>query len=282
MAAPTPSAVAPSELSPLLEFALELAVRAEAEILPRFKRVTFSLKADGSEVTDADREGERAMREAIVERFPQDAVLGEEMGRSGPESARRLWVLDPVDGTVWFTLGVPTFGTLIALLDGREPVLGVIHFPALGETVYAARGSGCWLRRGNAAPERVRVAGRVPLRDAFVSAGGVHGSDILPGSGRAVNLTALIRGARKLRFVGDCLQHALVCQGRLNAALDTAMSPWDVAALVPCVEEAGGVASTVAGQREDVVFGGSLLTSCDASLHREILEVLGTTAFRQA
>jgi histidinol-phosphatase len=142
--------------------------------------------------------------------------------------------------------------------------------------LYAERGSGCWLRRGGGAPERVRVARPVALRDAFVSAGGVHGSDILPEAGRAVNLTALVRGARKQRFVGDCLQHALVCQGRLDAALDTVMSPWDVAALVPCVEEAGGVATTLEGRREDVVFGGSLLTSCDASLQREILAVLGS------
>src|SRR5262245_40571869 len=252
-------------------FALQLAARAEAEILPRFGRVSFSLKADGSEVTDADREAERSMREAISSRFPGDAVLGEEWGRSGPPAARRLWVLDPVDGTAWFTLGVPTFGTLVGLLEDREPLLGVIHFPALGETVYAERGRGCYLRRGREAPERLRVAARVALRDAFVSSGGVHGSDILPQAGRAANLTALLRGARKQRFVGDCLQHALVCRGRLDAALDTVMSPWDVAALVPCVEEAGGVATTLEGERADIVFGGSLLTSCDAALHAEIL-----------
>jgi histidinol-phosphatase len=275
MPAPTRTPEPPGEPSPRLAFALELAALAEAEILPRFKRVSFTLKADGSEVTDADREGERVMRAAIARRFPEDAILGEEMGRSGPDSAHRLWVLDPVDGTVWFTLGLPKFGTLIGLLEDREPVLGVIHLPALGETVYAERGSGCWLRHGDAAAERMHVASGVALRDAFVSAGGVHASDIQPEAGRAANLTALVRRARKLRFVGDCLQHALVCQGRLNAALDTIMSPWDVAALVPCVEEAGGVATTLEGRREDLVFGGSLLTSCDAALHREIIDVLG-------
>jgi histidinol-phosphatase len=271
---PTSSHGSPAARSALLAFALELSRRAEAEILPRFRRVSFSLKADGSEVTEADREAERAMREAIARRFPEDAVLGEELGRSGSEAARRCWVLDPVDGTVWFTLGVPTFGTLVGVLEDGEPVVGVVHFPALGETVYAARGEGCWLRRGAEAPERVRVAPALPLREAFVSACGAHGSDILPEAGRAVNLTALVRGARKLRFVGDCLQHALVCQGRLHAALDTIMSPWDIAALVPCVEEAGGRASDLAGKREGVVFGGSLVTSCDPALHAEVLAAL--------
>jgi len=270
-----PSDAATREHARLLEFALELSRLAEAEILPRFKRVPFSLKADGSEVTDADREAERAMRDAIGGHFGDHAVWGEELGRSGSQTARRCWVLDPVDGTVWFTLGVPTFGTLIGLLEDGEPILGVVHFPALGETLYAARGQGCWLRRGEADPERVRVAEGALLHDAFVSACGVHGSDIQPEGGTAVNLTALVRGARKLRFVGDCLQHVLVCQGRLHAALDTIMKPWDIAALIPCVEEAGGVATSLSGKREGVVFGGSLVTSCHPTLHGEVLRALG-------
>jgi histidinol-phosphatase len=258
----------------LLSFALELARVAEAEILPRFRQVSFTLKADGSEVTEADREGERAMRAAIAGRFPEHAVLGEEFGASGPSDARRRWVLDPVDGTVWFTLGVPTFGTLIGLLEDGEPAVGVIHLPALGETVYAARGQGCWLRRGGSEPQRLRVRQAAPLGAAFVSACGAHGSDILPEGGSAFNLTAVIRAARKLRFVGDCLQYALVCQGKLDAAIDTVMHPWDVAALVPCIEEAGGMITDLAGRREGVVFGGSLLATSNRALHGEILALL--------
>jgi histidinol-phosphatase len=269
-----PSNAEDEERARLLTFALELARVAEAEILPRFRHVSFSLKPDGSEVTEADREAERAMRAAITERFPEHAVLGEEMGTSGPPAARRRWVLDPVDGTVWFTLGVPTFGTLIGLLEDGDPVVGVIHFPALGETVYAARGLGCWLRRGPAEPQRLRVRDAAPLRGAFVSACGAHGSDILPEGGSAYNLTALIRAARKLRFVGDCLQYTLVCQGKLDAALDTVMHPWDVAALVPCIEEAGGVITDLAGRREGVVFAGSLLASSNQALHGEMLALL--------
>jgi histidinol-phosphatase len=257
-----------------LEFALELVRLAEREILPRFRKAAVERKPDGTVVTEADRKAEQAMRERIAARFPADAVLGEEHGRSGPEDARRLWVLDPIDGTVWFTLGVPTFGTLVGLLEDREPVAGVIHFPALGETVFAARGRGCHSRLGDGAPERIQVAARTALREASVSAGGPQGSDILPVPGRASNLTALVRASGYFRFVGDCLQHALVCRGRLHAALDTLMKPWDIAALVPCVREAGGVATGLDGRDQGVVFAGSLLTSCDPALHEEVLAAL--------
>ena len=262
------------EASRLLDFALDLAAVAEAEIVPRFRRVGVERKADGTVVTEADREAERAMREHIERRFPEDAILGEELGRSGPEAARRLWVLDPVDGTIWFTLGVPLFGTLIGLLEAGRPVAGVAHFPGLGETLYAADGMGCFFRAKGAAPERVRVADGVALSEARVSAGGPHGSDIQPAEGRAVNLTALVRKAGAFRFVGDCLQHALVCQGRLHAAVDTLMKPWDIAALVPCVREAGGVATSLEGDADGVVYAGSLVTSANPDLHREVLATL--------
>lgn len=257
-----------------LHFALELASLAEREILLRFRKAAVERKADGTLVTEADRAAERVMRERIAARHPDDTILGEEQGASGPENARRQWILDPVDGTISFTLGVPTFGTLVGLLEDREPALGVIHFPALGETLYAARGAGCYWRLAGDEPQRVRVAPPAHLREARVSAGGPQGSDILPEAGKASNLTALIRGAGSFRFVGDCLQHALVCQGRLHAALDTVMKPWDIAALVPCVREAGGVATDLDGRGEGVVFADSLLTSCDPDLHEEVLKTL--------
>ena len=261
-------------LSGSLEFALELALLAEAEILPRFRKVAAETKADGTVVTAADREAERAMRAKIHERFPEDAVLGEEWGESGPKDARRRWILDPVDGTIWFTLGVPVFGTLIGLLEDGRPSAGVCAFPGLGQVLYAENGRGCFLRMKDAAPERVRVAPPTPLQQARVSACGPHGSDIQPLHGRAVNMTALVRGSGAFRFVGDCLQHALVCEGRLHSAVDTIMKPWDIAALVPCVREAGGVATSLEGDADGVVFSGSLVSSSDPELHRHVLATL--------
>jgi len=258
-----------------LDFALTLAQAAEEEIMPHYQDCVASRKADGSDVTIADLSAEQVIRQMIEQRFPEHAVLGEEFGAFGNLQQRYQWILDPLDGTTWFTLGVPIFGILIALLEDNEPVLGVIHLPAMGETVYAARGFGCWFKTAHSAPTRVHVSSGVPLKDAIVSAAGVHGSDIYLGDGNTpYNLTALIRQARKFRFCGDCLQHALVCRGRIHAAVDTIMKPWDSAAIITCIEEAGGIATTIAGERNDVIHGGNLVTACSESLHREIVKLL--------
>lgn len=264
-----------SPADPKLAFALELARAAEEAILPLFRRTEARLKADGTEVTEADRAAEAAMRSLIEQRFPGDAILGEEYGESGAWEAGRCWVLDPIDGTASFTLGLPLFGTLVALVEEGEPVVGVIHLPAMAETLYAARGAGCWFRHGGAEPLRVHVAEPVPLAQAVVSATAAHSSDIQALAGQTpYRLSELIRRARKFRFVADCVQHALVCRGKLHAAVDTIMSPWDIAALVPCVEEAGGKLTTLGGERRNLLRGGNLLSSCGSPLHEEVLAVL--------
>ena len=268
-----PGGPMPSRHEDLLAFALELAHAAEQVILPHYQRCVVSLKADGSEVTEADRAAEAVMRRMIGARFPAHAILGEEEGGAMTPACPERWIIDPIDGTTSFAVGAPLFGTLVAYVEDEEPLVGVIHFPALGETVYAARGLGCRFQSRGAAPVPVRVAPGVPLGEALVSSTGLHGSDILPGQ-VAYRLTPVIQRARKFRFYSDCLQHALLCRGNIHVAIDTIMQPWDIAALVPCVEEAGGVVSTLDGRREGVVFGGSLLTSCDRRLHDEVLALL--------
>jgi histidinol-phosphatase len=183
-------------------------------------------------------------------------------------------VLDPVDGTAGFTIGVPLFGTLVALLEDGEPVVGVIHFPALGETVYAAQDEGCWFRT---AEEEVSVTvdPNESLDTATVSTTALHSSDVLTVDDQTpYRLTTLIRQAGKFRFVTDCLQHALVARGRIHAAVDTLMRPWDVAALVPCVREAGGAAAPLDPNADDVVFGGSLVTAGSEALLHEVRTLL--------
>ena len=257
-----------------LDFALTLTQAAEAEILPRYRHCLSGQKPDGSDLTDADLSAEKVMLQMIAQRFPDHAIIGEEFGASST-TQRYQWVLDPLDGTTWFVLGVPIFGVLVALIEDNEPIVGVIHLPAMGETVYAARGLGCWFKTRDSTPTRVHVASSVPLKDAIVSAAGAHGSNIYLGDGKiAYNLTALIRRARKFRFCGDCLQHALVCRGRIHAAVDTIMQPWDSAAIIICIEEAGGIATTIAGERNGLIHGGNLVTACSESLRQEIADVL--------
>src|SRR5262249_41181954 len=145
--------------SELLEFALLLAQAAESEIMPRFRACEISWKPDGSEVTDADRRAEEVMRRLIAQHSGSTAVVGEEYGGSDRPTLEPLWLLDPIDGTASFAVGLPIFGTLIAYMENGEPEVGVIHMPALGETVYATKGSGCWRRIAGGEPTRVHVSG---------------------------------------------------------------------------------------------------------------------------
>ncbi|MFN0124743.1 MAG: inositol monophosphatase family protein [Blastocatellia bacterium] len=264
-----------NELHDLLQFALRMARAAEAEILPRYRNCAISLKADGSEVTEADKRAEQVIREMLARELPEHDILGEEYGVETNAGGQWRWLIDPIDGTASFTMGVPLFGTLIALLQNNDPVLGVIHAPALRETYYATRGGGSWMVSDNGDPVRLHVREAAPLNAATITATGAHNSDINPAVDKSnFTLTPVIRAARKFRFGGDCLQYGLVARGSIHAGIDTAMNPWDIAALVPCVEEAGGVITTLHGARDNIVFGGSILASCDAALHQEILALI--------
>ena len=260
----------------ILEFALSLAGTAEDAILPAFRHCTVTFKPDGTEVTDADKRAEEVMREAIGKRYPKHLVLGEEFGGTEKPTNESLWVLDPIDGTTSFAAGLPIFGTLIAYLENGEPQVGVIHFPAMGETVYASKGSGCWIHiRGETSPQQVRASRTSDISDAFISAGGTKPSDIdPPATGNCCKLSSLILKPRKFRFISDCVQHALVAQGRIDAAIDPEMNPWDIAALIPCVEEAGGIVSDLSGIRENLTWQSSLISSATPGLHAQILRVL--------
>ena len=266
--------IEPKSPSPLLQFALQLAGVAASEIMPRFQRVDVQTKSDGTPVTEADTEAERVMRELIGVIFPDHGIMGEEH----PEvlgDGEYTWVLDPIDGTASFALGIPTFGTLVALLKNGHPILGVINLPGLKETVYAELGYGCWFLNRFGELSRQTVSTTKTLNSAMVSTTGVYCTDIDPKRAKSpFNMTALIRGASKFRFVGDCLQHALVARGLVDAAFDPEMNPWDNAAIIPCILEAGGSVSDGLGHTDNLLFAKSLLTSSTEQLHQEALDVL--------
>lgn len=259
----------------LLNFTLQLVKTAGEQIIPYYNNCLSGTKVDGTEVTEADKHAEHLISESILRQFPDHGILGEEFGVTNESNKQYQWIIDPIDGTAWFTLGVPIFGTLIALLKDGEPVLDVVHFPVTKETVYAGKELGCWFKNDRNEPLRIRVKPITELKEAVISASGVHSSNIYStGNQTAYNLTELINKVKKFRFCGDCLQHALLCRGRIHAAVDTLMQPWDCAAIIPCIEEAGGIVTTLNGEREGIVFGGSLLASSDPSLHNEILRIL--------
>lgn len=197
------------------------------------------LKSDGSPVTRADREAETFLRGAIAARFPDDGIVGEEFGRTRPEAPRR-WILDPIDGTKSFARGVPLYGVMIALEEAGGAVIGVIHFPALRETVWAGVGEGCWWDG-----RRARVSPVDRLDRAVLLTSDVNGLDRI---GRGDDFRRLAAGCAWTRTWGDCYGHALVATGRAEGILDPKLALWDAAPLFPIITEAGGVYTTFEGE----------------------------------
>ena len=259
--------IAPAELAALREFAVGAARAAGRITLDHFgTSLTVERKADGSPVTVADRAAEEYLRERLTAACPQDGIIGEEFGAAEGGSGRR-WTVDPIDGTIAFARGVPLYGVLLGLLDGDDAVLGVIHLPALGETVAAARGVGCqWWRGADGAAGAVtaRVSTNSALDDALVCC-----TDFtrLP-RGAGPGFGALAAAAGRLRTWGDCWGHALVATGRADAMIDPKMAIWDSVPLLPIVEEAGGRFTTLARVADPA--GGSAV-STNGRLHDALL-----------
>lgn len=255
----------PTALSHLLEFAVDIAFRAGRITLAHFQNsVDVEWKADASPVTAADRVAETLMRERIEAAFPADGIIGEEFGALRPEAERR-WILDPIDGTRSFVRGVPLYGTLVALESGRHPVLGVIHLPALGETVWAADGLGCWWNG-----RRARVSPTATIGEALIVSSDAENSGRY---GFGDGWDRVREAAGLCRTWGDCYGYALVATGRAEAMIDPVLSVWDAAPILPVVREAGGVVSALTG--EPTHDAGSLIAT-NAALAEEIRLCFGS------
>lgn len=254
-----------------MELALRLADVAAAEILPRFDRCAVERKADGSEVTDGDRAAEEAMRNLLAREAPGDAVYGEEFGGELNLEHPGQWVLDPIDGTAAFALGLPQFGTMIGLLEHGRPVLGVLSFPAAGSRLFAEHGAGCHFQVDTEAPESVQVHRVETLRQAQSSCTDLLGSDL---RGEGYPLRQILGRSGRVRFVNDCWQHAWVCRGRLQLAIDGKVQPWDVVPILACIHEAGGAAMGVDGMPVDLAAPRGLVSTCGGALHQELGAIL--------
>lgn len=253
-----------AELQALLDFSVTLAREAGEITLKYFRRSPeTSTKADGSFVTIADREAEVHLRRRIGERFPDDAILGEEAGEQEGISGRR-WIVDPIDGTFSFVHGAPLYGVLIALEVDGQPAVGVINIPGLDEIVWAARGLGCFWN-GNPA----RVSATAKLEDALLLATD-FGTCEQYGFGRAA--AELQRRVKARRTWGDCYGHVLVATGRADVMLDPVMNIWDCAALAPVVVEAGGTFTDWRGV--STIAGGNAI-STNGVLFDQVMKTLG-------
>lgn len=228
-----------------LAFALELADAADAVTLPYFEDRSFHLdwKANRTEVTEADRNTETTISSMVLAARPDHGLFGEEHGLVGNASSAWRWVIDPIDGTSNFVRGIPVWATLIALVHDGEPVLGVVAAPALQRRWWAARGLGAFSVGGR--PCRVSTVSS--LDEAQVSLTFSPGWDEV---GRGDALVALQRAAYRARGFGDFWQHMLVAEGAIDLAVDAVgLAPYDLAAPMVIVEEAGGTFTDRHGER---------------------------------
>lgn len=207
-------------------------------------------KADGSPVTIADREAERAARAWIEARFPDDGILGEEFGETR-EGAGRRWLIDPIDGTKTFVRGVPLWGSLVAVVEGERVIAGAASFPAVGEEIAAAAGAGCFWNGA-----ACRVSSVTEIEDATVL---ITDERFPHEPARHDAWTRLAERAALSRTWGDCYGYLLVASGRAEVMVDPKMSPWDAAAVMAIVEEAGGVFTDWRGVA--TAFGGDSIAT---------------------
>ncbi len=251
-------------LADLLAVAVDAARAAGRHTLTYFGNAPdLTYKADDSPVTRADVESEAILRAEIHRRFPDHAVLGEEGGETAGTDARVRWVIDPLDGTKSFVLGVPLYGVLVGVeIDGR-PAVGACYLPATDEMVAAADGLGC---THNGRPARVSTVNR--LEDAtIVTTNGARCAARWDGFAPTITRARLHAGW------GDAYGHVMVATGRADVMLDPRTSPWDVAALVPILREAGGQITAWSGG--DPVRAGDAVAT-NGILHPTILTALTT------
>jgi histidinol phosphatase-like enzyme (inositol monophosphatase family) len=255
--------------SATLAFANRLADAAGAVIRPHFRtlvEVTDKGGAAFDPVTEADREAEAVMRELIRRERPHDAILGEEHGLQ-PGTSGLTWVLDPIDGTRAFITGQPLWGTLIALEAGGERLLGIIDQPVLRERFVGYEGRSELHSASGVAALRTRDC--ESLAQAVVST--THPWSYFSQDERG-RFERIARAARMSRFGGDCYAYGLLAAGHIDIIVEAQLKHWDVAALIPVIENAGGIVTDWNGN--DVRDGGQMIAAGDARVHAEVLEKL--------
>ena len=268
-----------------LALAHALADLADAISLDRYQAqdLVVTTKPDNTPVTDADRAVETAIREALATHRPTDGLVGEEFG-SDKGTSGRYWVIDPIDGTKNFMRGVPTWATLIALVNvdaagAEEVVVGIASAPALARRWSAAKGLGAFVRFNSGSVDdlsenfdassnekKISVSKIAQLSDASISY-----SDFVGWGDRLEPFQKMLAQAWRTRGIGDFWSHMLVAEGAVDVAIEPSLAVWDMAALDIIVREAGGAFTDTAGQNGP--FGGSGV-STNGVLHNAVINGL--------
>ncbi|HEN8703786.1 MULTISPECIES: histidinol-phosphatase [unclassified Pseudomonas] len=246
-------------------FAEQLADAAAAAIAPYF-RASLDVEDKGGRlydpVTVADKAAEDAMRELIQARYPEHGILGEEAGIA-VGSSPLTWVLDPIDGTRAFITGLPLWGTLIALNDGTQPVVGVMNQPFTGER-FVGTPAGAW-RSGT--PLKTRACTDLSAATLMCTT-----PDMFDTAERKAAFEAVAGKARLMRYGGDCYAYCMLASGFVDVIVEASLQPYDVQALMPIIEGAGGVITAWDGSSAQ--DGGCVVACGDPALHAQVLEML--------
>jgi myo-inositol-1(or 4)-monophosphatase len=243
-------------------------------ILPFFRSpVSAEDKSRGGvfdPVTEADRGAERAIRQAIKAAFPDHGIIGEEYGAENAD-AEYVWVLDPIDGTKSFISGLPLWGTLIALQHKGRPVYGMMHQPFTSERFFGDGASAYWRMRGAdgvIGEKRLRTRPCATLAAATVM---TTSPLLLPGD-LLEKYRAVETQARLHRYGGDCYAYCMLAAGHVDLVIEAGLKPYDIAALIPIIEGAGGVVTTWDGC--DAAGGGAIIAAGDKRAHAAALKLL--------
>lgn len=254
-----------TEVDDFRTFATELANLVIAEVAASRANLGLEFKPDGTPVTNVDRAVEQALRARIESVYPEHGVLGEELPARNPDASWQ-WVIDPIDGTNQFAAGLPNYGSLIALCHGGVPMLGVICQPDTGEVYVGITGVGAW-RNG----EAIKTADQVALSESIVCISDPDAFDdaTLPGKER------LAQASRLNVYEGGCLSYGALAAGRIGVTLYGAnLENFDICALVPVVEGAGGVITDWQGGALTIESSGAIVASANRGLHEAVLSVL--------
>jgi len=261
-----------TDLARFEAFAVELARAAGAVALPLFRTDCAQENKAGTgydPVTEADRGGEAAIRKLIAERFPEHGVIGEEYGEDRPD-AEFVWVLDPIDGTRAFVAGLPLWTTLVALRHEGRPVVGVIAQPVLDEVFVGSANGSRLIARGAECAIRVRPCPQ--LTDAVIS---TTDPDLFDGA--ELGAWSQVRAAARLARLGcDAYAYAMLAMGRIDLVIEAGLKPWDIEALMPVVEGAGGTVTNWRGQPVDRT--GQIVAAGDPLALQEALVALKRSA----
>lgn len=256
-------------VSTLLAFVHDLADLTDAAVMPHFrKRIAVANKDTGGgfdPVTAADRAAERVVRKAIRARFPDHAITGEEYGAEAGSDYR--WVIDPIDGTRSFIIGAPLWGSLIGLLRAGSPVVGMMSQPFTRERFWSDGAKSRWSGPDGKA-KVIRTRACPGLAGAILTT--TH-PDLFAGD-EAKAFAAVSKATRMTRFGGDCYGYCLLAAGHIDLVIEAGLKPYDIVALIPIIEGAGGVVTTWDGR--PATEGGRIIAAGDPRLHREAMALL--------